>query len=213
MDTIIRKKIEKEHYARLAHFSYFQSLANPYVGITINVDITDFLSHIKEKKQPFFLSFLYAVATAANQVPQLRQRIIEDEIYEYSFCKTSHTVAKEDETYSYCVLDERMPFSDFLPEAKRKQEEAKRNGSIEEDPESISYFFISSTPWLSYASIVLPTPSPADSNPRITWGKYFLQNERVLIPVTLLCHHALVDGLHMARFYEALNECSISNFV
>lgn len=27
---------------------------------------------------------------------------------------------------------------------------------------------------------------------------------RVRIPVTALCHHALVDGLHLARFYEAL---------
>lgn len=26
------------------------------------------------------------------------------------------------------------------------------------------------------------------------------------MPVSVLCHHALVDGLHISRFYERLNE-------
>ena len=47
-------------------------------------------------------------------------------------------------------------------------------------------------------------PAPADSNPRITWGRYTREDGRVRMPVTALCHHALVDGLHLARFYEAL---------
>ena len=61
-------------------------------------------------------------------------------------------------------------------------------------------------PWLSYTSIVQPVPTPADSNPRITWGKYFYEGERLMIPVTVLCHHALVDGIHIAKFYERLGE-------
>ena len=68
-----------------------------------------------------------------------------------------------------------------------------------------SLFFVSCVPWLSYTSIIQPVPAPADSNPRITWGKYFRQGEQTLMPVTLLAHHALVDGIHIARFYEALD--------
>ena len=52
---------------------------------------------------------------------------------------------------------------------------------------------------------VQSTPS-ADSNPRITWGKYFTQGEKVLLPVSVLCHHALVDGAQIARFYQALTK-------
>ncbi len=54
-------------------------------------------------------------------------------------------------------------------------------------------------------ALVQPAPFPADSNPRITWGKYFCQEGRTLLPVTLLAHHALVDGIHIARFYETLD--------
>ncbi|MCI8301410.1 MAG: chloramphenicol acetyltransferase, partial [Oscillospiraceae bacterium] len=56
--------------------------------------------------------------------------------------------------------------------------------------------------WLSYTALIQPVPSPADSNPRITFGKYFTQGDRVLLPVSLLCNHALVDGLHIAAFYQ-----------
>ena len=67
-------------------------------------------------------------------------------------------------------------------------------------------FFISTLPWISYTSLIQPVPVPADSNPRITWGKYFTQEGKTLIPVSLLCHHALVDGIHFAKFFKALDE-------
>lgn len=75
----------------------------------------------------------------------------------------------------------------------------------------LSLFFVSSVHWVSYEAILQPTPSPADTNPRITWGRYRWEGERVLLPVSLLCHHALVDGLHMARFYQNL-EKELENF-
>lgn len=200
------REIELENYPRREHFKYFNSLAYPYVGITVSVDITDWLKKIKERKQPFFLSFLYCVVNAANAVPEMRHRISGERILEFSTCQASYTVALEDRTYAYCAVDCNMPLADFLPYAVEKQEEVKKHPSLEESEDAISQFFISSIPWLSYTAIVQPVPSPADSNPRITWGKYFEQNGRVLIPVSLLCHHALVDGIHMAQFYQELEQ-------
>ena len=72
------------------------------------------------------------------------------------------------------------------------------------DREQERLLFVSCVPWLSYTALVQPTPVPADSNPRITWGKYDRQGERILLPVSLLANHALVDGIHIARFYQAL---------
>lgn len=76
----------------------------------------------------------------------------------------------------------------------------------EEDDEVYDKIFISTLPWVSYTSLIQPVPIPADSNPRITWGKYFAQGNRTLLPVSVLCHHALVDGIHIASFYNQLDE-------
>ncbi len=204
--TTMKKYVNMQEYARKAHFDYFRTMAYPYVGTTVNVDITDFMEEIKKTKTPFYLSFLYRVIQAANSVVAFRQRIEEEQIVEYTNCKASCVLLKDDETYCYCTLDGNIPFEEFLRTGPDKMKQAKEAGGIEEGEEVQSFFFISCVPWISYTSIVQAVPSPADSNPRITWGKYFEQDGKQWIPVSVLMHHALADGLTIARFYERLNK-------
>jgi chloramphenicol O-acetyltransferase type A len=46
--------------------------------------------------------------------------------------------------------------------------------------------------------------NPPDSFPRITWGKFFEQGDQRLLPLSLFANHALVDGLHVGRFFEII---------
>lgn len=200
------KYIPMDTYARKDHFAYFKQMGYPYVGITVNVEITEWLSAVKAYKLPFFHSFLYAVAAAANQIPQFRQRIKEDALIEYDYCLSSYTVALEDETYCYCTLDTQKPFEQFLAYAAKEQEKAAAQAAIDDGEDAGALFFISSLPWLSYSNIIQPVPVPADSNPRITWGRYFQMEQKMWIPVSLLCHHAIVDGVHLHHFYEQLTQ-------
>ena len=166
--------LEMESYKRKGHFEYFNSMAYPYVGLTVDTDITGLLKTIRREGLPFFLTFCYCASRAANGVAEFRQRILDGKIIEFDRCQTSHTVALEDGTYCYCTLDSSMPFRNYIAYAKEEQEKAKRAPSIqEEESEALDKFFISTLPWLSYTALVQPVPFPADSNPRITWGKYF----------------------------------------
>lgn len=201
------RRIDMETYPRKKHFAYFDGMAYPYVGVTVNVEITAMLAMVRERKLPLFLTLCYCVARAANRVPEFRQRIVEHQIVEFDACPTSHTVALPDGTYCYCDLESGMPFEAFIPYAVEAQERAKARNSIDEDAgDVLDKLLISTLPWLSFTALINPTPVPADSNPRITWGKFFEQDGRTLLPVAVLCHHALVDGLHIARFFDFLNE-------
>ena len=200
------KYIDMTTYKRKSHFEYFNSLTYPYVGLTVNVDITGLPEVLKAKKLPFFLTICYCASKAANQISEFRQRIMENKIIEYDYCRTSHTVALSDGTYCYCDLDSNCSFEAYIKYAIQEQEKAKQTHSIQEtEQDALDKIFISTVPWVSYTALINPTPVPADSNPRITWGKYFTQNDKVLLPVSVLCHHALVDGLHISRFYDLLN--------
>ncbi|MFR5142562.1 MAG: hypothetical protein ACLTD8_08760 [Acutalibacteraceae bacterium] len=109
-------------------------------------------------------------------MPELRRRILNGGIIEYERCRTSHTVALEDETYCYCTLDCAQPFADYLPYAVLEQERAKAARSIDEsEADTGDLIFVSTLPWLSYTSLIQPVPVPADSNPRITFGKFYAQ--------------------------------------
>ena len=198
-----KRKIDMASYERRAHFEYFNSMANPYMGLTVELDITDFLSKIKGRGYPSFLSFLWCVTRAANSVPELRRRIEDGGIVEFDTCRTSHTLSLSDGTYCYCQLSADRPLAEYLEYAQAKQELAKTDRSLD-DGDGLDLYFISTLPWLSYTALVQPTPTPADSNPRLTWGKWFERDGRVLLPFTALCNHSLVDGSHLANFFNAL---------
>ena len=77
---------------------------------------------------------------------------------------------------------------------------------IDDAGDETELFFVSCLPWVTYTAMVQPVPCPADSNPRITFGRFREENGKSLMPLSLLAHHGLVDGLHMARFFEGFQE-------
>ena len=200
------KVIDMQNYPRRDQFELFRSYAYPYMGLTVNVDITDFLRKVKGKKADFHLSFCWCVYRAANAVPEFKQRIKGEGIVEYAEALLSCTLSMPDGNYCYCDLDCNMPFDEYLPKALEDKRLAIERGKIEEYADVDASLFCSCVPWLSYSALVQPVPQPADSNPRITWGRYFEQNGRTFIPLSALCNHALMDGRHMSLFYAAMDK-------
>ena len=206
-------RIDLDKYERRRHFEYFSSLQYPYVGITNNVDVSDLVQFCKSKDCSFYLMILHAAAIAADGVRELRQRIRDGGIIEYSECPTSHIELLENKTYCYCTLHHHMAIEEYIPYAEETRKKCRENGSIDEDDDSDSMYFISTLPWLHYSAMIQPVAGGEESNPRITWGKF--QEDfrgRKQLPVTLLAHHALVDGIHIAMFYQNLEE-QIKNIV
>lgn len=198
-------EIDLRNYPRRQHFEYFSSLQYPYVGVTNQVDVTGLVRFRKERKYSFYLLFLHAAALAADSVPELRQRIRNGGIVEYSQCPTSHIELLDNGTYCYCTLHHHMELEEYLSYAETTRKQCRVHGSIEESADSESMYFISTLPWLHYTALIQPVAGGEESNPRITWGKFEKDlNGREQLPVTLLAHHGLVDGIHIARFYEEL---------
>ncbi len=205
--------LDMSTYSRKAHFEYFSSFANPYAGLTVQADITPLYKAVKADKAPFFLSILFAATSAANSVPELRRRVKDGSIIEYERCRPSFTLALNDDTYCYCTVN--APADDlcsFIEDGRHQQELAKAEQNLSDSEDDGDLLFISCLPWQSYTSLTQPTPSPADYNPRITWGKAYEHDGKFLLPLTLLVNHALADGLHIARFFDAFSNCIQNTF-
>lgn len=200
------RMLDMDRYARKGHFDYFRSLPYPYVGVTVEQDVTEAVRFSRETGRSFYLTFLHAAALAADAVPELRQRIRGDRIVEYSECPTSHTERTKDAGYCYCTLRHHMSLRDYFIQAEKARAECASNG-IKEDADSESMYFISTIPWLHYTALIQPTAGGDESNPRITWGRYRETGSgRIMMPVSILAHHALADGIHFARFYTCLEQ-------
>ena len=203
----MKRIIDWETYPRKTHFEYFHSLAYPYMGITANVEVTKLLEYARQRGGSGFLACLWTAAKAANGVPELRQRIVDGQIVEFDHCNVGYTVAMEDRTFCNCYTESRMSLDEFFVDAKRRQEEAKKNpGFANPDEDETGLIFTSCLPWISFTQCVQPAPIPADCNPRIVFGKYIREGEKVLMPLHIQCNHALVDGWHLAEFYRLFQE-------
>ena len=203
-----RKIIDMTQDPRSGQFAYFRTMQNPWAGITVPVDITEFLAALKAWGKPFFLSFIFAVMRAANAVPELRRRLMPDgQVVEYDHCDPSYTLMKPDGTgvYVYCLLeDDLTDYERFVAVGKRCQREVLERGTLTEDGDVLANFFVSCVPWLYYTQIQEPAAGPDDSNPRFAWGKYREENGRMMLPVSIFINHALADGWHVTKFYQNL---------
>ena len=197
--------IDMEKDPRCGQFAYFRGMTFPFVGLTVEMDITDMMA--ARGGRPFFLSMLYAVVRAANDVPQLRRRLLPDgRVAEYDWCAPSYTAMKSDGVYVYCNVEGALPYDEFVAQGQRRQREVLERGTLTEDGDVRSFFFVSSVPWVHYSQLQHPAESPDDSNPRISWGKYVTVNGRTTLPVSLFVNHALADGLHISRFFLNLEK-------
>ena len=200
------RMIDLENDPRRAHFEYFRSLQNPMMGVTVNVDVTALREFCRARGSSFYLAFMHVAARAANAVPELRRRIHGGGIAEYDACGTSHVELLENGTYVYCTLFHDMGWDEYLACAEAARRRSREGGSIEEDADVEGLYFVTSLPWLHYVQLIQPTAGGDESNPRISWGRFEADHRgRLMMPVTLMAHHALVDGLQAARFYENID--------
>lgn len=201
------KYIDIENWNRKNHFNYFKQVDYPHFNICANLDITNFYRYIKENELPFFISMLYVSSKTANSIREFRFRIREDRVVEHETVNPSFTVMTEGDVFSFCTSDFTEEFKDFRTNTLMEIEKVKNNVFMEDEPGRDDLLYITSIPWVSFTSITHPVQmNPADSIPRISWGKYFEEGGRMKIPLSVQVHHALADGIHVGRYFTGMQE-------
>lgn len=201
------KFIDMKNYNRKDHYNFFKEMDYPRFNICANLDITKFYQYIKENELPFFISVLYAATKAANDVRELKFRIREDEVIEHEIVNPSFTVITDEEVFSFCEGRYIEKFNEFKDYSLKQIEKVKNNVTIEDEPGQDNLLYITSIPWISFTSVNHPIHmNPVDSVPRIAWGKYFEENDKIKLPFSIDVHHALVDGVHIGKYFKIIQE-------
>ena len=205
------KYIDIESWNRKDHFNYFKQFDYPHFNVCANIDITRTYKHIKEKGLPFFISMLYIASNAANSIKEFKLRIRGGSVVEHETVSPSFTVMTENEVFNYCTAPFMDDFFSFRASTSELIEKAKRSAGLDDDLERDDLLYITSLPWVSFASITHPiNMHPVDSIPRISWGKFFEENGNNKLPLSVQAHHAIVDGMHVGNYFcliqEILNE-------
>lgn len=201
------KYLDIENWKRVNHYNYFRELDYPHFSICANVEVTRFIKFIKDKGGSFFLSFLYASAKTANSIEEFRFRIREDKVVVHDMVSPSFTMMTSKEVFTFCTARYIDEYKEFYKNAALEMQKTKDNVSIKDEPGRDDLLYITSIPWVSFTNITHPIQmKTVDSIPRISWGKYFEENEKVKLPLSVQAHHALVDGSHVGQYFMRIQE-------
>jgi chloramphenicol O-acetyltransferase type A len=199
--------IDLETWPRRVHFNFFKNMDMPHFNLTANVDITAFYPLVKQRQLSFTVAIIYILSRAANEIQEFRLRIEGDQVVDYEVVHPSTTILIEDDIFSFSFFEYTEDFSEFAEKAAERIEYVKSNLILEDEPDVNKYLFMTSIPWVSFTSMMHPIHlSPADSVPRICWGKFFKEGESMKMPLGVQAHHAVMDGIHMGRYFIKVQE-------
>ena len=198
--------IDQASWSRREQFELFKNFGFPYFSITADVDITAYREALP-KGGRFTIGLVYALAAAANAVPQFRQRIRGDDVIEFDVVHPSIIVLNEDEAFRFCAFPFAHGFVEFSKDAPERIERARAAPTMFNLPDQDDFLFLTGIPWISFTGVMHAAPIQApDSVPRIAWGKYRDVSGRIMLPLNVQVHHALLDGIHVSRFYSKAEE-------
>ena len=150
----------------------------------------------------FTPAIVYLVSRVANEIPSFRQRIRGEKVIEYDQVHPSFSVqTKVSDVFSFCEVEYNRSPSIFMQAAKEQMKRMEEEPVLEDQGQD-DYIFLSCLPWISFTGLTHAMHyHPSDSIPRITWGKYFQEGDKIKMPLSLQVHHALVDGGHVGQYY------------
>lgn len=202
------KIIDQNNWPRKEHFDFFYRSAKPSYNITFPLDVTHFYQAIKAKGLSFYYSMIHLSIQTANQVENLRYRIRKEEIVLHEELHPSFTdIGRGSELFKLVTLDCHPDLEEFNRRARELSQSQREYFPLEHVKGRDDFIYFSSLPWLSFTAIDhTGNNDKNDAVPRISWGKYYWEGDRCLMPYNIQVHHAFVDGLHLGKFKEALEK-------
>jgi chloramphenicol O-acetyltransferase type A len=200
------KEILLSNWKRLKHYKFFKKYEYPHFNLCVNMDISKVFEMCKKKKISLFLKLLFEIMKIANSIDEFKTRIRKNKVVIHDIVHPGITVLSKDNLYGNCAIDFCNDFEKFVKEAKVKINEARKKVILEENQKfRDDFIFVTEIPWVSFTNVTHPLRSIKNETiPRIAIGKYFAQDEKVLIPVSVQGNHCLMDGYHAGLFYNLL---------
>ncbi|MGE4552654.1 MAG: CatA-like O-acetyltransferase [Desulfovibrionaceae bacterium] len=211
--------IDLETWERREHFAMFQGERSCNYGVTVPVEATALLARRRERKAagrpvPLSACLYYALTRAANAVPELRTRLVDRRPVQFDRVDAAFTHIPPGRSLHANVLaaydDDFAAFAANVAAAEAAVAAAPTLFPPGAQRQDLIYLTI--VPWFSFTDLVSPWGDCwTDSVPRLSVGRAADDGRlgpagRSFLPVTLEALHSLADGIHLAAFYDRLQE-------
>jgi len=202
------KYIDLTTWARRDLFEFFRGFDKPYFNVCTSVDITRLLEFLAPRPETSVtLAYHYFALRIANEIEPFRYRLREGKVLVHDVINGGTTVLQPNENFTFAYFDYEEDFEKFMLAAKRSVKEVQKDDVLFSPHDADDAIHFTTLPWVSFTSFSHARNwKTEDSVPKIAFGKFVKEIDRVLLPISVEVHHALVDGVHVGRFFMRLEE-------
>ncbi len=194
-----------ETWKRKDAYNFFRTYDDPAFNLCSYIDTTNLYKFCKAEKHSFSLSMLYFSLQVANEMEEFKLRILDEKVIVFDKINCGSTIFNEDETFSFCYFDLTDSLREFEETGKQNIETQLKSKSFEPKINELDLIHYSVIPWTAFSSIKHSRKfAQPNSIPKIAFGKYFTENHVMKMPISIEVNHALMDGFHVGKYLDTL---------
>jgi chloramphenicol O-acetyltransferase type A len=193
-------------WSRRELFEFFIGYTNPYFNVCTNVDVTELVALVRKRADVRLSTALhYFSLRIANEVEPFRYRLEDQKVLIYEVVNGGTTVLLPNDSFAYAYFDYDIDFEKFNRDMAASVDQVRTGNGRLKPTSRDDVIYHTTLPWFSFTSFAhARNKGRGDSIPRIVFGKYTSQHDRLMLPISVEVHHALMDGLHVGRFFSGL---------
>jgi len=203
--------IDLSNWPRAQMFYYFSQMAPTWYSLTVNTDVTALRKTVKEAGLKFFPVYLWLVTKNLNRQPEFKIAEKDGVLGVYDTLTPLYAGFHEDDrTFSFLWTEYTDSFADFYA---AYLENRKTYGDVHgvlgqpQTPPPANAYTVSCIPWVDFTHFSVHSyENKGYYFPSVEAGKFTEQGEKVLMPLSVTCHHAATDGYHVKTFLTDLQD-------
>ena len=202
--------IDFNTWPRRELFYYFSKMAPTGYSLTVSLDVTRLRKTVKQAGMKFFPTYLWLATRCLNEQPEFKCAVKDGQLGYYDTLTPLYaTLHPQTHTISLMWTEYYESFPEFHRRYVENQKKYADHHGVLSRPElpPENAYTVSCLPWVNFNHFSVHSYEKKDYFfPSIEAGRITAEGDRLVMPLSLTCHHATTDGWHVHRFLERLQE-------
>jgi chloramphenicol O-acetyltransferase type A len=197
--------LDSDAWHRRSAFDFFRSFDIPSFNLCARLDVAQLKQAVNELGVgSLSLAYHFIAIRLANDIAPFRYRLEGDRVRVHAAVHGSTTVLRDDDSFGFATLEYNRDFAAFCTQGRQALANGRlHNAPFEPDKYGTAAVHMTTLPWVHFTSYSNARKwGPNDSIPKIAFGRIDADGARQWMPLSVEVHHALMDGLHIGRFFE-----------
>lgn len=197
--------INPKETSRAMAFELWMKAPNPMVTFFKTYDVMPLIKASKRMGVKFNMLLDYCIGKAASTVKEFYILPIGDKLYKFDKIAVNTIVANKDGEVSSCDIAYTYDLTQFNADYLRFTKEVHDSCC---DHDLSEDYMVIGTSAIVQTEIdgAVGMNSGIFNNPFMMWGKYRLDEDKAILPISFQFHHTQMDGAHAGQFLKNLEE-------